>query len=612
VFSATVREELAFGPLQLGQSREQVAARVDDVLAMLDLVELADRAPYQLSGGQKKKVAIASVLVMNPEVLLVDEPTAALDPRGQQWLVELLEQLGQAGKTIVLATHDLEVLDRVADRCLIFSEDHRLVAQGTPAEVLADRELLRVNLIHAHARATTWRAARGSAAEPAAPQAVRAEPGDRVVAEVGPEAVLLLDRAFQLLQHRLGHLVLGAAGGAGEMRVLRLAHLVVAEAVLQVHVGEHAEPLQPLQGAVDGRGAHPRHPRLDPPDHRQRHQVAGGPHDLVDDRDPLRGHPHPLGAQQLDRGAGVSHATSLPMHLHQVAITSSMRQGPLAARPGGEPRRCRGSRPGRRDRGGDAPGGAAMSRVAIVTGSDSGIGEATAIALAGAGCDVGVTWHRDEAGAKQTAAKVRAAGRRAAVARLDLLRLPKAAGVVDRLAEELGGLDVLVNNAGTGVTTPFLEQSLQDWRRVVDTDLTGAFVCAQAAARRMVAAGRGGRIVNVTSVHEHVPLVGAAAYCAAKGGLGLLTKVMALELAEHGILVNAVAPGEVATAMTGNEDVDPGTVERAGIPLGRPGHAGEIAAAIAWLASEEASYVTGASFVVDGGLLLMAAVANSS
>ncbi len=121
---------------------------------------------------------------------------------------------------------------------------------------------------------------------------------------------------------------------------------------------------------------------------------------------------------------------------------------------------------------------------------------------------------------------------------------------------------------------------------------------------------RGGRIVNVTSVHEHVPLRGSAAYCAAKGGLGLLTKVMALELAEHGITVNAIAPGEIATPMTGAEDVDPGGEDRPAIPLGRPGHADEIAAAIAFLAGSGGSYATGASFVVDGGMLLMAAVAN--
>jgi NAD(P)-dependent dehydrogenase (short-subunit alcohol dehydrogenase family) len=126
----------------------------------------------------------------------------------------------------------------------------------------------------------------------------------------------------------------------------------------------------------------------------------------------------------------------------------------------------------------------------------------------------------------------------------------------------------------------------------------------------MVAGAQGGRIVNVTSVHEHVPLRGSSAYCAAKGGLGLLTKVMALELAEHGITVNAVAPGEIATPMTGAHDQDPEQIERPGIPLGRPGHAREIANAIAFLASGEASYVTGESFVVDGGLLLMAAVRN--
>src|SRR4051812_4863723 len=126
----------------------------------------------------------------------------------------------------------------------------------------------------------------------------------------------------------------------------------------------------------------------------------------------------------------------------------------------------------------------------------------------------------------------------------------------------------------------------------------------------MIDAGVRGRIVNVTSVHEHVPLEGAGPYVAAKHGLGGLTKLMALELAQHGITVNAVAPGEIATPMTGNEDVDPKTVDRPGIPAGRPGDAREIAAAIAFLASDEASYVTGESLVIDGGMLLMSAVAN--
>lgn len=151
VFSPSVREEVAFGPLNMGMDRDEVAARVDDTLAMLEIGDLADRAPYQLSGGEKKRVAIASVLVMNPEVLLFDEPTATLDPRTQQWLMELIVELNGAGKTIVLATHELDTLSVLADRCLVMSETHRIVGEGTPAAVLADRDmLLGVNLIHEH------------------------------------------------------------------------------------------------------------------------------------------------------------------------------------------------------------------------------------------------------------------------------------------------------------------------------------------------------------------------------------------------------------------------------------------------------------------------------
>ncbi|MEA2506652.1 MAG: hypothetical protein QOH48_1270 [Actinomycetota bacterium] len=251
-----------------------------------------------------------------------------------------------------------------------------------------------------------------------------------------------------------------------------------------------------------------------------------------------------------------------------------------------------------------------MNRVAIVTASDSGIGKACAVALAQSGSDVGVTWHEDESGARSTAEEVRSHGVRCAVAHLDLSKLPGAADVIDELADSLGGLDVFVNNAGTGHNEPFLEHSFDEWQTIIDVNLTGAFLCAQRAARRMVSAGHGGRIINITSVHEHIPLRNSAAYCASKGGLGLLTKVMALELAEHDITVNSVAPGEIATPMTGKEDVDPTTQDRPGIPLKRPGDAREIAATVAFLASPESSYTTGASFVVDGGMLLMPAEAN--
>ncbi len=251
-----------------------------------------------------------------------------------------------------------------------------------------------------------------------------------------------------------------------------------------------------------------------------------------------------------------------------------------------------------------------MARRAIVTASDSGIGKATAVALARRGCDVGITWHEDEAGAQDTAAEVTSLGRAAPVRRLDLGDNPASLRSFEELLDELGGIDVLVNNAGKGVSQSILEHSLDDWRDVLEVNLTGAFLCGQAAAKRMVGDKTRGRIINVTSVHEHVPKAGSAAYCASKGGMGLLTKVMALELAEHGITVNSVAPGEIATPMTGNEDEDPRTIDREAIPAGRPGDAREVAELIAHLASEEAAYTTGASFVIDGGLMLMAAQAN--
>src|SRR2546421_5639196 len=242
--------------------------------------------------------------------------------------------------------------------------------------------------------------------------------------------------------------------------------------------------------------------------------------------------------------------------------------------------------------------------VAIVTGGNSGIGRATAIALAETGFDLGITWHRDEERVAGAAQEIERAGKRCEASHLDLHAVHDAARAVYELAERLGGIDLLVNNAGYGVRKPFLELELSDWQGVLDVNLTGAFVAAQAAARRMVEQGRGGSIVNVTSVHEHIPLSGSVPYTASKHGLGGLTKVMALDLAEHGIRVNAVAPGQIATGMTGAEDQPP---PPANVPLRRAGDPRDVAALIAWLASDQATYVTGASYVVDGGLMLIAA-----
>jgi NAD(P)-dependent dehydrogenase (short-subunit alcohol dehydrogenase family) len=248
---------------------------------------------------------------------------------------------------------------------------------------------------------------------------------------------------------------------------------------------------------------------------------------------------------------------------------------------------------------------------AIVTASDSGIGKATAVALAEAGMDVGITWHTDKQGAEETAEEVRSHGRQAYVAQLDTTDLESVASVIGELIEQLGGLDVYVNNAGTGEGTTFLELSLEDWRTTVATNLDGAFVALQRAAKTMVEQGSGGRLIAVSSVHEHQPRVGSSAYDASKHGLGGLIKTIALELGAQGITANTVGPGEIATPMTGQTDEDPRETERPGVPLGRPGFAYEIADVITFLASAKASYVTGASWVVDGGMLQMGPQAGS-
>lgn len=245
-------------------------------------------------------------------------------------------------------------------------------------------------------------------------------------------------------------------------------------------------------------------------------------------------------------------------------------------------------------------------RLAVVTGADSGMGRATAELLATEGFDLGITYHSDQAGAEETHKEVQRRGQRCFVRQQDL-RADHAADVVESLIDDLGGIGVLVNNAGTGHVDPVLDLPFERWREVIATDLDGPFRCAQRAARRMVDAGSGGRIINVTSVHEHVPRAHAAAYCAAKAGLGMLTKVMGLELAEHGITVVSVAPGEIATPMTGLDAADAYHVSRPGNPVGRPGHVNEVASVIAFLASPRASYITSTSVVVDGGLTSMAA-----
>lgn len=153
LFSPSVLDEVAFAPLQLGLARSEVMSRVDEAMAALRIEKLRDRAPHQLSGGEKRRVALASVLTLRPEVWLLDEPTTGLDPRSQSWLVDFLLEQRHQGKTVITATHNLDVAGDIATRIVVFDEDHHIITSGAPEMVLCDHDLLhRCNLEHYHLR----------------------------------------------------------------------------------------------------------------------------------------------------------------------------------------------------------------------------------------------------------------------------------------------------------------------------------------------------------------------------------------------------------------------------------------------------------------------------
>jgi NAD(P)-dependent dehydrogenase (short-subunit alcohol dehydrogenase family) len=241
--------------------------------------------------------------------------------------------------------------------------------------------------------------------------------------------------------------------------------------------------------------------------------------------------------------------------------------------------------------------------VALVTGAQQGIGRAIALALAREGADVGVNYLDDRAGAEAVAAEARAAGRRAVIVPADVSRAAEVEAMVAAVTRELGVPHVLVNNAGVFPRVPFLTMTEGDWDRVLDVNLKGGFLCAQAAARAMVAAGHRGAIVNLSSVAiRGVPL--GVHYAASKAGLLGLTRAMALALAPHGIRVNAVAPGLTDTAQPryGNTDAELVDIARTTIPLGgRMAEPDEIASVVLFLASDDARFVTGQLVHVNGG-----------
>lgn len=243
--------------------------------------------------------------------------------------------------------------------------------------------------------------------------------------------------------------------------------------------------------------------------------------------------------------------------------------------------------------------------IAIVTGADSGIGQATAEEFAKEGADAAFTYLRDAEGAEGTRRLVEAAGRRALAIQADQRDPAAVACLFERVSAEFGPPDVLVNAAGIGKGgAPVADMPADQWEDVIRSDLTGPFLCCQRFVRLRRALGGGGKIVNVTSVHESIPSPEAAASGAAKGGLRNLTRTLALEVAPGRIAVNNVAPGLTDTPMTAGALGDPKTRDEAmkAIPLGRPGTPREVARLIVYLASGDAHYVTGQTFTIDGGL----------
>jgi glucose 1-dehydrogenase len=244
-------------------------------------------------------------------------------------------------------------------------------------------------------------------------------------------------------------------------------------------------------------------------------------------------------------------------------------------------------------------------RTAIVTGAGQGIGRAVATRLAREGAAVVVADLRPER-AQDTAAAIAAGGGRTLAVEADVSRPADAARIVSEALRAFGGVDVLVNNAGMLTRMPFLEMSEVQWDRELAVTLKGQFLCGQAAAREMIRAGRGGRVINLASIVSVVALPNQPAYVAAKGGVRMLTKAMALEWAPHGITVNAIGPGVTETPM--NQDARSDPERRAWLlsmtALQRFAAPEEIAAVAAFLASDEAAMITGTVVFADGGWLI--------
>jgi glucose 1-dehydrogenase len=247
-------------------------------------------------------------------------------------------------------------------------------------------------------------------------------------------------------------------------------------------------------------------------------------------------------------------------------------------------------------------------KVAVVTGAGTGIGQGIALAFAKEGASVVVDYVGAASVSAETLSKIQDAGGNAIGVDADISDPAQVKSLIDQTVARFGKLDIFVNNAGIEKKFAFVDFPLDNFQKIMAVNLTGPFLCSQAAARQMIAQGTGGRILNISSVHEDLPMPTNAPYCASKGGLRMLMRTIAVELAPHGITVNNIGPGAVFTPIDQDVEKDPklNAAILGEIPLNRWGKPEDIANVAVFLASDDASYVTGSTYFVDGGMLRQA------
>ncbi len=249
-----------------------------------------------------------------------------------------------------------------------------------------------------------------------------------------------------------------------------------------------------------------------------------------------------------------------------------------------------------------------QGKVAVVTGAATGIGRAIAHAMSAEGASVVIDYVGAPQLATQGVAEIQKTGGKAQAIAADVSDPTQAASLIDQTVKAFGRIDILVNNAGIEYKYPFVDFPFDKWQKIIAVDLTGPFLCAQAAARAMIQQNSGGRIINISSVHEDLPMITNAPYCAAKGGLRMLMRTIAVELAPHKITVNNIAPGAIFTPIDADVEANR-TIESQlmkEIPLGRWGKPEEVAKLAVYIASDDAAYSTGSTFFIDGGMIRQA------